>query len=324
METKSKILYLYKILNEQTDERHPLSTNQIIDKLAEIGIGVTRKTVASDIALLQEFGVDVISVRSSRNLYYIGDRTFELPEVKLLVDAVESSRLITIKKSKVLVEKLSKFVSVEQAKELNRHIFIDKRVKPNNENIYYTIDLVHTAINSKEQIDFKYIDYNGEKEVVYKHEGMTYKMSPYALVWNDDRYYLIGYCSNHKGISKFRVDRMAKVVLSDRVYVNAPEDFSAAEYVKSIFDMYDGETARVELKCTNDLMKVIVDKFGEEVETVSLGSNCFKAIVDVSVSPTFFSWVFQFQNKISILAPYNVKDEYKNTLKAALESMGEI
>lgn len=320
METKSKILYLYRILSEQTDEQHPLSTNQIIDKLGEMGIGVTRKTVASDIALLQEFGVDVISVRSSQNLYYIGDRVFELPEVKLLVDAVESSKLITIKKSKTLVDKISKFVSKEQAKELNRNIFIDKRVKPKNENIYYTIDLVHTAINDKIQIDFKYIDYTGEKEVIYKHESMTYKVSPYALAWNDDHYYLIGYCSNHKKISKFRVDRMAKVELSDRVYVNAPEDFSAAEYVKSIFDMYDGPISKVEIKCTNDLMKIIVDKFGEEVETISLGSNCFKATVEVSVSPTFFSWLFGFGTKMSILAPTTVKEQYKEMLTVILNN----
>lgn len=316
MESKSKILYLYKLLDETTDENNPISTTEIIDKLGELGISVTRKTVASDIALLIEFGVDVISVRSSQNLYYIGSRDFELAEVKLLVDAIESSKLVTVKKSKQLVSKLSKMVSFQQAKELDRQIFIDKRVKPKNENIYYIIDSLHTAIADSKQTTFKYIDYNGDKEKVFKHEGMVYNVSPYALAWNDDHYYLIGYCSNHKRISKFRVDRLAKLKITDKPYVPAPDGFSVAEYVKSVFSMYDGDLVTVELKCTNDLMKVIIDKFGEDVKTVSLGSNCFKAIVNVSVSPTFFGWAFQFSNNMSILAPQKVKDSYVEMLKA--------
>ena len=256
MENKSKILYLYKLLDETTDEKNPISTTEIIDKLGELGISVTRKTVASDIALLVEFGVDVISVRSSQNLYYIGSRDFELAEIKLLVDAIESSKLVTTKKSKQLVAKLSKMVSFQQSKELDRQIFIDKRVKPKNENIYYIIDTLHTAISDGKQTTFKYIDYNGDKEKVFKHDGMLYDVSPYALVWNDDHYYLIGYCSNHKRISKFRVDRLSKLKISEASCLPAPEGFSAAEYVKNVFSMYDGDDVTVELKCANDLSLV--------------------------------------------------------------------
>jgi len=324
MENKSKILYLYKLLDQKTDQNHPIGTTEIIKELGKIGINVTRKTVVSDIALLIEFGVDIINFRSSQNMYYIGSRDFELAEIKLLVDAIESSKLVTHKKSNVLISKLSKLVSIQQAKELNRHIFVDQRVKPQNENVYYIIDLLHQAIADKKQVDFKYIDYTGEKEKIFKHNGMVYKVSPYALIWNDDHYYVVGFCSNHKSISKFRVDRMDKVKTNEETYVPSPEDFSAASYVKTIFSMYDGNNVTVELKCTNDLMKAVIDKFGEHVETIPLGSNCFKAIVNVSVSPTFYGWIFQFQNKVSILAPFNVKDEYKNTLKVALESMGKV
>ncbi|NCC87623.1 MAG: WYL domain-containing protein [Clostridia bacterium] len=312
METKSKILYLYKLLNEATDEEHPISTTGIIEQLGKIGISVTRKTVASDIDLLCEFGVDVVAIRSSQNMYYVGQRDFELPEVKLLIDAVESSKLITSKKSKSLVSKLTKLVSKGQARELNRHIFIDKRIKPCNEEVYYHIDKIHTAIESGKQIDFKYLDYNQYKEVTYKHNGLIYNFSPYALAWNDDHYYAIGYCTNHKGISKFRVDRMAKVELTYREIVSSPVDFNSADYVKSIFDMYDGDTVQVELKCTNDLMNIIIDRFGEDVETKKLDDNCFKVIAKVSVSPTFYGWVFQFADKISILNPIDVKNKYNN------------
>ncbi len=321
MENKSKILYLYKLLYEKTDEQNPLSTNEIITQLAKIGISLNRKTVASDIALLMEFGVDVITIRSSQNMYYIGNREFELPEIKLLIDAVESSKLITVKKSKKLVDKLAKFASKEQSKELNRNIYIDNRIKPTNEKIYYNIDLIQTAITQTQRIEFKYFDYNGDKEIVYKHNGALYTLSPYAMAWDNDHYYAIGYNDKHGGISRFRIDRMAKVKISDKPYVHAPDNFVVAEYVKSIFNMYGGEKSIVEIKCTNDAMKFIVDKFGENVKTQTLGSNCFKAIVEVSVSPTFYSWVFQFCDKMQILAPESVKNGYAEMLRAALKNM---
>ncbi|NCC87771.1 MAG: WYL domain-containing protein [Clostridia bacterium] len=320
MESKSKILYLYKLLNELTDENHPLSTVQIIAEMKSRGVDIARKAVAANISLLEEIGVDIITVRSSQNLFYIGSRRFELAEVKLLVDAVESSKLITTKKSKRLVEKLATLVSVHQADELNRQLFIDKRVKPTNEEIYYTIDKIHTAINSKKNITFKYIDYTADKEITYKHNGQIYEVSPYALAWNDDHYYMIGYSSNYDEIRTFRVDRMAKTEVIDTNSVLAPVDFNAAEYVKNIFYMYDGKTETVELKCTNDLMKVIIDKFGEDVKTQTLGSNCFKVFAPVSVSPTFYGWVFQFAGKMSIIAPPLVKENYKKMAELVQDS----
>ncbi len=317
-EPKSKILYLYKLLLENTDEQHPLSTTDIIQKLGELGIEVTRKTVASDIALLQEFGVDIIGIRSTRKLYYIASRDFELPEVKLLVDAVESSKLITPKKSKQLVEKLSKLVSREEAKELCRHVFVDKRIKPENERVYYYIDIIHTAIAKSLQIEFQYFDYTPEKKRVYKHNGQIYALSPYALAWNNDHYYALGHCENHGNISQFRVDRMAKVTLMQKTAQPSPNDFNAAEYANRIFDMYDGETKTVELQCDNELMKIIIDRFGEEVHTATRDTQHFMATVDVCISPTFFGWVFQFGERMKILSPLDVQKEYVDMLNRTL------
>lgn len=312
METnnRSRILYLLKLLNDYTDEHNPLTTVDLISRLNSFGISAHRKTIAADIALLEEFGIDVITIKSTQNKYYIGRRDFELPEIKLLVDAVESSKFITSKKSEELVTKLALLVSQGQARELKRHIFIDKRIKPENEEIYYTVDCIQTAITNSKQVEFKYFEYNQDKERYFKNNGYTYKFSPYALAWNDDHYYAIGYSKKHGKISQFRVDRMAKVNISDINIIPAPDGFSVAEYVKNIFKMYDGDIKTVELKCTNELMKVIIDRFGEDVNTLSLGSNCFKVIVDVSISPTFYGWVFGFTGKMSILAPAEVKNQY--------------
>jgi len=307
---KSRILYILKLLNEKTDEKNSLSTVEIINYLADIGISAHRKTIAADMELLEEYGIDVIKVKSTQNKYFIGNREFELPEIKLLVDAVESSKFITLKKSEELVEKLSHLASQNQATELNRHIYIDKRIKPENEEIYYTVDTIHNAIALKMQIEFKYYEYTQEKEKVYKNNGYIYKLSPYALFWSEDHYYIIGYCKKHGKISKFRVDRMAKPNITNSKVVPMPENFDCSDYANKIFEMYDGEIKVVELKCANELMKVLIDRFGEDVNTISLDINYFKAIVDVSVSPTFFGWVFQFAGKMSIIAPYDVKNQY--------------
>jgi predicted DNA-binding transcriptional regulator YafY len=316
---KSRILYILKLLYDKTDEQNPLSTVEIIDYLASLGISAHRRTIAADMELLEEFGIDVITIKSTQNKYFIGSREFELPEIKLLVDAVESSKFITPKKSEDLIKKLSHLVSENQSKELNRHIFIDKRIKPENEEIYYIVDSIHNAIAQSKQIEFKYYEYTQDKEKVYKNNGYIYKLSPYALSWSEDHYYVIGYCKKHGKISKFRVDRMAKIKMVDSRSVPMPVEFNSADYAKRIFDMYDGETKTVELKCTNDLMKVIIDRFGEDVNTATLGSNCFKAIVDVSVSPTFFGWVFQFAGRMSILAPNDVKKSYIEMVRKVVE-----
>jgi len=212
-------------------------------------------------------------------------------------------------------------VSKAQAKKFKSCICIDNRIKPNNEKIFYTIDKIHKAISMGVQVDFKYIDYDSEKNRVYKHDGYVYKLSPYSLAWSDDHYYAIGFCAKHKSISHFRVDSMAKVKILDRALITAPEDFTTEEYMKRIFKMYGGTEEKVQLKCSNDLMKVIIDRFGEDVKTAAINENYFKATVQVAVSPTFLGWGFQFNGKISILTPYSVKEKYFKMLQSSMSKI---
>lgn len=307
---KPRILSILKLLYENTDEQNTITITDIIEALEKQGINAHRRTIMTDIESIEESGVDVITIKSTQNRYFIGNRDFELAEVKLLVDAVESSKLITQKKSNELIRKLSTLVSKHQALELSSHVYVDQRIKPENEEVYYTVDAIHSAINHNKQIVFKYYQYTGKKEKIFKNNGYMYSLSPYALIWSEDHYYAIGYCDKHGKISKFRVDRMAHTSITEKEAIQKPDDFEVAEYAKSVFEMFDGESKTVELKCTNDLMDVIVDRFGESVNTQELGSNCFKAIVNISISPTFYGWVFGFGEKMSILAPAEVKGEY--------------
>ena len=317
--SKSRILSILRILYENTDEQSTLSITDIVELLDKQGIRAHRRTIMADLESIEETGIDIITIKSTQNRYFIGNRDFELAEVKLLVDAVESSKLITQKKSNELIRKLATLVSKNQASELSSHVYVDQRIKPANEEIYYTVDAIHTAINTSKQIEFKYYQYTGKKEKIFKNEGSVYSLSPYALIWSEDHYYAIGFSKKHGKISKFRVDRMAQTTITAINSVTKPTEFDVAEYAKSVFEMFDGDTKTVELKCTNDLMDVIVDRFGESVNTQELGSNCFKAIVDVSISPTFYGWVFGFGSKMTILAPAEVKNEFINMAKSVTQ-----
>lgn len=315
---KSRILHILRLLYEKTDEQNPLCSTEIIGYLAGLGINVHRTTIAADAQLLVEAGFDVVTVRSSPNKYFIGNRQFELPELKLLVDAVESSKFITSKKSTQLVQKIMLLISAHQAEELSRQICIGRRIKPNNEMIYYTVDVIQQAMHENKKIKFRYFEYAPNKERVLKNDGYRYEFSPYALFWNEDHYYIIGYSDKHKKIIKFRVDRIEKAEITPKQAIPKPSGFDSAVYANQIFEMYDGKTKMVELKCANELMKVIIDRFGEDVETEIIDDEHFKIKATVSVSPTFFGWVFGFVGKMSIISPTDAIEQYKFLAKTAL------
>lgn len=317
MAAKDRTLYVLKNLWENSDEENPATVSDILSALASEDIKVERHALMSDIEKLTEFGIDIVCVKSSPNKYFIGQRTFELPELKLLVDAVESSRFISAAQSGRLVGKLCGMASTHQATELNRHLYIDGRVKSDCKTLYYTVDLIHKAINDRKRIRFKYIEYTAEKKKVYKHNGCIYEFSTYAMLWHDDRYYVLGYSERHGKIVKFRVDRIAKAEATDIPSVKEPADFDPVSYLKNIIAMYDGRMERVRLKCEADMMKVIIDRFGADVYTESLDDG-FIVEVNVSVSPTFFGWVFGFAGKIKIVSPQSVAAEYKKALKKAI------
>jgi len=312
---KSRLLYLLKILEEYTDETHQLTTAEIVKILKEkYNITTHRTTIPTDIKILCEYGIDIITVKSSQNKYYIGSRILELPEIKLLIDAVQSSKFITAKKSKTLVNKLTGMTSKYQSKNLNRNIVVDKRIKPTNEKIYYIVDALNDAINQKKKVSFYYFDFLPNKKKHIKNDGEPYVISPYSLAWNGDYYYLIGYSDARSKTLVFRVDRIdKKPVILDEKITKAPRDFDLAEYTNQVFQMYDGEERTVELKCDNELMKNIIDRFGEKVDVLDNDEETFTVSVTVDVSSTFFGWVLGFGGGIRIVAPEDIKEEYKYT-----------
>lgn len=324
MAVKDRTLYVLKYLWQNTDEDHPATTSDILAALADEGLSINRHTITTDIEQLQEFGIDVIHTKGSPNKYFIGIRQLELPELKLLVDAVESSRFISAKKSKELVGKLYSMTSIHQAKELNRHLYVDGKVKSDNKVLYYTVDLLHKAINDSKRIRFKYIEYTVEKKKVYKHNGYIYEFSPYALLWHNDCYYVIGYSEKHESITKFRIDRIDRAELSEKSAVKKPTDFDINTYLKNIFSMYDGEMQNVRLKCDSDMMKVMIDRFGKSVNTTVYENGGFIADVKVSVSPTFFGWLFGFGGKIRIVDPPNIVEDYIAAARSAIDSYGDV
>ena len=313
---KFRPLYILKILQELSDDDHPLSTNDIVDILQnDYGVKTHRTTIAPDIELLQEYGYDIITIKSSQNKYFLGSRTFELPELKLLIDAVQSSRFITKTKSKVLVEKLSSIASTYQRKELFRPLVVDNKTKPDNENIYYIVDTIHEAINNKKKISFLYYDYSPTKEKHIKNDGKPYVISPYELLWNGDYYYLIGYSDEKDKIITFRVDRIERkpVILKDAINKESTE-FDLSVYCNKIFNMFNGDEQVVELECHNEIMKNIIDQFGNEVEITANSEDTFTVKVSVSVSPTFFGWIVGFGGKIKIVGLEEVKKDYIDLL----------
>ena len=308
---KLKLLYLARYLREETDERHPRTVQDMIAYLERQGISAERKSIYDDLELLELYGMDVQAVRGKTYGYFLGEREFQLPELKLLVDAVESSRFITEKKSTALIKKLGHLTSTAQAEQLNRRIYMGGTPKPENESIYYNVDTIHNAVQKKQQITFQYFEYTPKKEKVLKHDGYKYRFSPYAMIWNRDCYYAVGWSEKHGKIAQFRVDRMTAVEPLKQAAVQTL-DFDPAEYVRKVFGMYPDNLCTVELLCDNEVMRSVIDRFGENVQTETVDEQHFRATVEVAPSPPFFSWVFTFSGKIRIISPLTVLEEMRD------------
>ena len=309
-EAQNRILLLWWYLQKSTDEAHTVSASDILYDWQEYGISASRKSVYADIDLLTQLGVDIVCVKSTQNRYFIGLRLFELPELKLLVAAVESSHFITTKKSEALIGKLGQLTSEAQDMSLNRHIYMAGTAKPDNETIYYSVDAIQTAIQKKCRISFQYYDYTPQKEKVLKHGGGRYQFSPYALIRNRDFYYAVGWSGKHSKLAQFRVDRMVSAETLEEAAVPAG-DFDPATYVRQVFGMYGGERRTVNLLCENDAIRSVVDCFGEDVETAAVNESHFQATVEVAPSPPFFAWVFTFGGAIRITGPDDVLAEMR-------------
>ena len=320
-DSKLRPLYLAKILYEQTDEEHYLTTVQLINILEEkYGISAHRQTIKSEIELLRKFGIEIEEVKSVQNRYNICSRDFENSELKLLIDAVESAKFITAGKSKELVAKLSSLAGNFGAEKLKRNVCCEGRIKSDNERIYIIVDTINEAINEGKKISFPYFQYNVKKQHQLKHDGEAYVLSPLHLVWNGDFYYLVGVAEDNT-IRNFRVDRIAKCpTILEENSSQAPEDFNIDDYINTTFRMFNAEHTDVELLCDNDVIDSIIDRFGENIEITEAATENFKITVNVATSHIFYSWIFGFGGKVKILGPDAVREEYVSMLDKARES----
>ncbi len=321
-DSKLRLLYIEKMLND-TDEEHPLTNAEIMQILEEkYGITTHRTTIPSDIDLLIKSGMEIEIIESKPKKYYLNDyaRTFTLPELKILVDSVASFKFITKNKSDELIEKIVTLGTPSSVPSLKRNLWSEGRIKQENERIYFNIEAINQAINEGKKIAFQYFQYDVKKKQKLKHDGALYKFSPYALVWNGDYYYMVGYSEKHDGIGNFRIDRIAKTpqILDDDA-VPMPQDFDIAEYTNGMLRMYNSERCDVELICDNSVMDAIIDKFGTGAKTYAFDMTSFKLEANVAINHVFFSWIFGFGGKVKIKSPIEVKQQYADMVKAAAD-----
>jgi len=314
-----KLLLLYQVLLQQSDEEHPLTVQQLIDTLAAWDIQAERKSIYADLEALRSMGVDLHSQKGRVPGWYVGERDFQLPELKLLVDAVQSSRFITRRKSDALIRKLEGLSSVHQAKQLQRQVFVDRRVKVMNESIYYNVDKLHTAIAQDHTITFKYFDYNIRKEKVFRREGKRYRVSPYGLIWDSEMYYLVALDALSGQLRHYRVDKMADIVITCLSREGEPENFDMANYAQKHFGMYSGQEVTMTLRFRREMVNVVLDRFGQEVMLIPDGEEHFTVTLPLVMSPQFFGWLFGLDTGVELLSPPQAVEAYRRQLRCVAE-----
>ena len=284
---KLKLIYLMKILLERTDETHSITMPEMIDALAAYGISAERKSLYNDIENLRVYGLDIIGIQEDRTYsYHIGNRQFELAELKLLVDSVQSAKFITVKKSNELI----------------------KKIETMNESIYYNVDRIHTAIAENSRITFQYFQWNVDKKIELRHDGALYEVSPWALSWDDENYYLIAYDSSERMIKHFRVDKMLDIQSNGRGREGrqAFKAFDMAAYARKMFGMYGGKEELVRIECDNSFAGVMIDRFGKDVSMIRLDDERFVVNVEVAVSRQFLAWIIGLGDGVTLTGPENV------------------
>lgn len=314
-----KILEVMRLLEERSDDDHPIRVNEIIAHLETRGISSERKSIYTYIQQLEDFGLDIITTKDVSNRYHVGERLFQVPELNLLVDAVHFSKFITPEKSKELIEKLKKLSSIHQADQLQRDAFTVDRLKTKNNSIYINVDAIHEAILNKKRIKFKYFEYDIHRQMVYRKNGDFYTLIPEFLCWDDEKYYAIMYHEQHQDHVIFRVDKMREVTVLDSTHTKARklEDFD--QYCMRIFDMFQGQLETVKIQFDFDLLNVVYDRFGLDVKILDHNEQHIIIEEDVIVSQTFLSWLFQFGSKVKILSPEAVVLKAKSMLEDSLK-----
>ena len=319
------MLYLAKIFSEETDDNHSLTMPQIIEKLSLCGVNADRKTLYLDFEELRNFGLDIVAVKVGRDCFYhLGNRDFELPELKLLVDSVQAAKFITDKKSKDLIKKLEALVSKYEGKRLHRQVVISGRIKTMNESIYYNVDKLHEAIGADSQIRFKYYQWNVEKKMELRRDGAWYQVSPWGLMWDDENYYLIGYDAEDDKIKHYRVDKMLRIAVTGerREGKDQFKKFNLPHYTKSLFGMYGGNETRATIEAENAMVGVLIDRFGKDIIIVPIDEDHFRTVVNVAVSKQFFGWIMALGEGIKITGPDAVVDQMKAEIVRMVRQYG--
>lgn len=317
---KLKILYLRQMLLDETDDEHGLTMAEIIERLAERGISAERKAIYRDLDALREYGMDIIKrsrMETGVTEYAVGKRDFEVPELLLLVDAVQSSRFLTERKSVALVNHIGKLASRYQAEALVGRVHVEGRIKMQNESIYYNVNDIQQAIARRCKITFRYLSYNVEKNAVLRKDGKLYRENPLCLVYRDDFYYLVTYNDRHESFLKYRVDRMRNIKVTDEALTRnaAIATFDVDAFVQESFSMYNGDPCMVELLVDSELAGSIIDRFGKDVQMARTEDGRARVNVKVLVSATFFGWLTQFGTRAQISAPSDVVSQYKAYLE---------
>lgn len=322
---KHKAFLILQFLTENSDEQHPVSTKRLIEHLASNGISVERRTIYSDIELLRDLGYDILQNSNRQGGgYYLGSREFEIAELKLLVDAVQSSRFITTKKSRELIKKLEQKAGRFDAGKLQRQVFVAGRIKTENESVYYTIDCIHNAIQENHQIQFQYMEWTLSKQLVPREDHLRI-VSPWALIWKDENYYLAAYDEEAGLMKHFRVDKMGKTTLSakKRVGMEAFERMDPAVYTNQIFGMFQGKTTFVSIDFPNRLAGVVIDRFGKDISLQIVSKDTFRLHTKVNVSPQFFGWLAGLGPEVRIQSPVEIQNDYRNWILSILNGMNQ-
>ena len=312
---KLKLAYLTRIMLEKTDEEHGLTLAQIIAELEARGVTAERKSLYNDFAdLTDKLGIEIIKEQSGRDvLYHVASREFELAEVKLLIDAIQSSKFITEKKSRDLIKKMKSFVSEHQASQLSRQVYVQGRAKTMNESIYYNVDDLHKAIGENKKISFKYYRWNVQKKLEERNHGIVFTVSPWALTWDDENYYLVAFDDYDQKIKHYRVDKMKQIELLDEKRAGKEEfkGFDMAAYSKMNFGMYSGRKETVKFEFNNYMVGVFLDRFGKDISIREIDEKNSETRVEVAISPQFFAWVMSLGDEVKLTGPDAVVEEMK-------------
>lgn len=319
---KLKLLYLVDILERKTDENHPMTAAALIDELAKVEISAERKSIYDDIQQLMDYGYDIVHNKARvGGGYYMASKRFELAELKVLVDSVQASRFLSSKKTRELIDKLEKLCSIHEERQLKRQVYVLNRIKTDNESVFYNVDYIHEAVHRNKQISFQYYEWSTSKEMKLRRDGGRYIVSPLALVWDDENYYLIAY-EEGRGIRHYRVDKMKAIeVLDDnRLEESGYRDFDPAIYSNKVFGMYGGQPGTVTLSFPEKLTGVMLDRFGKEV-SLKKDSDNFSIRTDVVISDHFFGWLAGLGKEVKIVSPDNIRQQYKQYLSDILEDI---